>query len=373
MASFEDKLDALASNMPSEADSPHTKGGNITELTSLPSISFVEKAQKPPPQSLKTESVGKSFSDSLEISGGQDKGKYRICVVRDLGLGDVSKLSRQRRSGRKNTFCLKQDCKTDHRNYHAPPIELDQNSIVILRSNEAAFVEPIGSLNYVNDDLLEEWKLMSLLLLAWSKLFMMSEMSELKVSKEDLLQLEAFEKDAAIHKTPAKTPKLQNKIDPFESRHDWKFWEKEVLGGKTSLNLSGSKFSEAVENQFKSIESAMREIVKQVNDNNFNLSRSVRMLEFEKNKVKRELGNRENIQLDQQFEFVSVWSTLSAMSNYLTEARLPSPPNIDEDFKSTLSSFVQTKFDQLDKAVTSKAVKRVVDQEIESLKRENVK
>ena len=70
MASFEDELDVLARNMPSEADSPHTKGGNITELTSLLSISFVEKAQKPPPQLLKTESVGKSFSDSLEKSGG---------------------------------------------------------------------------------------------------------------------------------------------------------------------------------------------------------------------------------------------------------------------------------------------------------------
>lgn len=59
-------------------------------------------------------------------------------------------------------------------------------------------------------------------------------------------------------------------------------WEKEVLGGKTSLNLSGSNFSKAVENQFRSIEIAMQEIVKQVNDNNYNLTMSVRMLEFEK-------------------------------------------------------------------------------------------
>ena len=103
---------------------------------------------------------------------------------------------------------------------------------------------------------------MSLTLVAWSKLFMMSEISELKVSREDIIKLEEFEKDAANHKIPAKTPKLHNKIDSFQTKHDWKVWEKEVLGGKTSLNLSGSNFSKAVENQFRSIEIAMQEIVK---------------------------------------------------------------------------------------------------------------
>ena len=113
-------------------------------------------------------------------------------------------------------------------------------------SNDAVFIEPIGLLKYVRDELLEEWKNMSLTLIAWSKLFM-SEMSGLKVSKEDMRQLQAFEKDAANHKTPAKTPKLQSKIDSFQVKHDWKVWEEEVLVGKTSLNLSGSNFSEAVE------------------------------------------------------------------------------------------------------------------------------
>ena len=166
MSDFEAELDALASNLPSEANLPYTKGDCINKLTLLLSISFAEKDVKPRFQSVKLESVGKSFSESLKKTGGQDKNKYQICVVKDLGKGDVSKLCRQKRSGSKNTFCLKEDCTTDHRNFNALPIDLDRNAIIVLRSSDAAFLEPISSLNFVKDELLEEWKDMSLTLVA---------------------------------------------------------------------------------------------------------------------------------------------------------------------------------------------------------------
>ena len=47
ISDFEAELDALASNLPSGANSPYTKGGCINELTSLLSISFAKKDVKP--------------------------------------------------------------------------------------------------------------------------------------------------------------------------------------------------------------------------------------------------------------------------------------------------------------------------------------
>jgi len=150
-------------------------------------------------------------------------------------------------------------------------------------------------------------------------------------------------------------------------------WEKEVLGRKTSFNLSGSNFSKAVENQFRSIEIAMQEIVKQVNDNNYNLTTSVRMLEFEKNKIKRELGNREDIHLNEHFDAISVWSTLSAMADHFKESPHTTISKPEDDFKLSLLTLIQTKYNILDKAIRIKASKHGVDEEMEVLKRDNLK
>jgi hypothetical protein len=125
MSSFEAELDALATNLPLKASLPYTRGGTITELISLPSISFAEKDKKPLFQEVKHELLGKSISESSLKTGVEDKSKYQMYIIKDLVAGDVSLLCRQKRSGGKNTFCLKQNCSTDHRNFNTPKIELD--------------------------------------------------------------------------------------------------------------------------------------------------------------------------------------------------------------------------------------------------------
>jgi len=162
------------------------------------------------------------------------------------------------------------------------------------------------------------------------------EISKVKVWKDDIIQLEAFEREATLHKTLVKPTKLKNKINPFKSKYGWKYWKKEVLGGKTSLNLSGSNFSQAVESQFKSIETAMSLLVKQVNNNNDSITRSMRMLEFEKNKLKRELGNCDNIQLNAHFNSPSVWLTLLAMLDYLKEPECVVTSATDDNERATI-------------------------------------
>jgi len=86
------------------------------------------------------------------------------------------------------------------------------------------------------------------------------------------------------------------------------------------LNLSGSTFSEAVENQFKNVESAIKELINQVNSNNDDLTTSVRMLEFEKNKLKLEMGKREDVSLHKDVESSSVRGTISALSQLITDS-----------------------------------------------------
>ena len=114
----------------------------------------------------------------------------------------------------------------------------------------------------------------------------------------------------------------------------------------------------------------MNLIVNQVNNNNVSLTTSVRMLEFKKNKLKRELGNREEIQLDKHFDSPSVWLTLAAMSHYLKESDQSSTFSVDEAIKAN-SSLIQTKFEILKKAVLLKASKWGVEQELDTLRKEN--
>ena len=135
----------------------------------------------------------------------------------------------------------------------------------------------------------------------------------------NLKDLQEFEEKAASHKTPSKASRLESKIEPFESQCDWKEWEKEVLGGRASLNLSGSAFSETVENQFKAVQNILEDVVKQVNNNHAELSKSVRMLEFEKGKLKREIGNKNQEFINPEYETSSIWGTLGSMSEVMVE------------------------------------------------------
>ena len=304
MSDFEAQLDALANAPTSEVITPHIKGGSIEEISSrdfesLPVMSNTGKYD---------------FNSGLK-TGEEDAKLYEIRLVNELIDFDVLELCSQKRAGGKNTFCLKKNCTIDHRNQNAAPVLLDEDAIVVLKSQDVAFLEPIGSMENVSDKLLKEWRSQPKTLNEWSILFMLSKQAETKVTASDIVGLKDFSEKASKHRTPSKPSKLESKIDTFQSQHDWKTWESEVLSGKTSLNLSGSNFSETVEKQFSVLESAVQDVVSQVNKNNENLTKSMRMLEFEKNKLKADIGKREDAVIDPDFESSTIWLTLAALSD----------------------------------------------------------
>ena len=126
--------------------------------------------------------------------------------------------------------------------------------------------------------------------------------------------MKTFEKLAAEHKTPSKPPKLKRDIDLFETYHNWKTWEKDVLSGKTSVDLSGSSFSQSVERQFNVLGRVVRDVISKVNSNNDELTKSIQMLEFEKNKLKAEVGKGDTASIHSDYESSIIWLTLSALS-----------------------------------------------------------
>ena len=149
---------------------------------------------------------------------------------------------------------------------------------------------------------------------------MLSSVSSSKVWSSDIDHLQDFGHQALVQKTPANTPRFDHDIPLFESQRDWKSWEKDILTGKPSLDLSGSQFSLVVEKQFKCLEMASNDVIKQVNLNNDNLSTSVRMLEFEKNHLKVEIGKREEDNVHDDFESLPIWWILSVISRSIKDA-----------------------------------------------------
>ena len=75
----------------------------------------------------------------------------------DVSSGNADSLCCQRRAGGKNTFCIAVDCDVDHRNAQ-PKVQLDLDTIIILRSKNAAFVSPMGSVKFISAEVLKEWK-----------------------------------------------------------------------------------------------------------------------------------------------------------------------------------------------------------------------
>lgn len=66
-----------------------------------------------------------------------------------------------------------------------------------------------------------------------------------------------------------------------------------MLAGKASLNLSSSTFSKIVDKQFKHLEYVLNNVIKQFNTNNDVLTKSIRILESEKNSLKIEIGKKD--------------------------------------------------------------------------------
>jgi len=175
MSDFIAQLDALASAHTSEAYTPHTRGGSIEEITSRGVESL--------PATLDT---GK-YDINVSLKTGEEDAKlYEIRLVNELIDVDVLDLCLQKRAGGKNTFCLKKNCAIDHRNQNAAPVSLEEDAIVVIKSPDVAFLEPIGSMEHVSNQLLKEWRLKSKTLNEWSNLFMLSQLSETKAMSSEI-------------------------------------------------------------------------------------------------------------------------------------------------------------------------------------------
>ena len=184
-----------------------------------------------------------------------------------------------------------------------------------------------------------EWKRSTKSIGEWAKLFFMLNTHEDQISVQDMKEFDSFGEKAASHRMPSKPLRLSSKVEPFETKHEWKKWEEEVLAGKKSLELSGSNFSESVESQFKSLENIVNGIVKQVNENNEQVTKSVRMLEFERDNLKLEVGNRIEANVHSEFDSVSLWSIIGEFSDTLIQQRKGDvsssclPSDLDSKFK----------------------------------------
>ena len=205
-----------------------------------------------------------------------------MCLVRDLIDISVNELCRQKRSGGKNTFCLKRNCDIEHRSQQAAPVKLKDDDFVMLKSSDVTFLEPIGSTLNFSQELTREWKRQANALNEWTNLFMLSGLSEDVVTTNDINELEKFGDEASTHKTPDKTLKFERNIPSFETQYEWKSWEKDILAGKSSLHLSDHTFSESVEKKFKKLETALNDVIKPAKKHNEELSQSERMIEFER-------------------------------------------------------------------------------------------
>jgi len=370
MADFEAELMALASSSASETATPHIKGvDTLAELTSKkPSLA------RSTTENIKNEfdqlSPGKSVVDSKVEPVEESAKLHQICFIEDITRSwvlkenhNVNELCRQKRAGGKNTFCIKFNCTTEHRNNNSPPVSLNREDIVVLKAPDIAFLDPIGSSRKVSTDLKAEWLSSSKTISEWGKLFLMTDINDGKASVSDINDLKSFSKMASNYRTPSKPPKFESTVESFESKHEWKNWEKEVLAGRKSLDLSGSNFSQSVESQFKALEKLIKEVVNQVNKNNTDLSKSISMLEFERDNIKLEIGNRDSVNIHSDFESLSIWSTIGELSDSLIQPQ--------KDIRSptaTSSDVLKIITDKIKEYSNSMASKQELEKQCDSLK-----
>ena len=359
---FMDELDTLAASSLSESYTPHLKGDSlISELTS----SHITPSSKRGDKESTSLNVGALLSSVSKTIVEEDNKEYGIVCVRDLVKGNLSALCCQRRSGGKNTFCTIINCTIDHRNENTEEVKVHLNSIIVMRTKNAAFVSPIGSLEIITNDVLEEWKTQNATLSEWSDRFFLAASNEESISSiKDLQSLKSFGEKAALHKTPSKPPKVQLGLNEF-TPHD----KKKFIKGMTNLKddgfgMSAIEYFSRIDQQFDNVSKAMKKITQEVNLTSEEVFSALRMLQFEKNKLKSEIGNREKIIIHQDFDASSLWEVASMMSFFLKDEAKDSPTTKE----SSTPKYLPPSFgdDSLAKVIMEEA-----DKTFSKLKQEN--
>ena len=136
-------------------------------------------------------------------------------------------------------------------------------------------------------------------------------------TQEDLKSIKNFTEKAASHKTPFKPPKVKCNLKDFEPNDREKFLKtfralKDSGFGKTPL-----EYFERVDNQFYLIQCSLENATSKMNHNVEEIFLTLKMLEFEKKKLKLEVGNCKDVTIEDVFDAASVWESVSLISHIL--------------------------------------------------------
>ena len=306
---FKDELDSLASSSLSEWRTPRHGGAAIGEMTQVGSNLTGQFEEEETTKGIGKSEVRRSF-------GEEENKKYQIATV--MQLGGSSLMCREKRSGGLNTFCLKESCNIQHRNGNSPKVNVSDDDIVVLKGKEIAFISPRGSAKKVHPDMMKEWLRSEATLAEWSHRFMLATVAETDVStKSNLQEADLFAKRAEEAKTPKKIPLKVSKVDSFKSSFNREKIKREAKlqpGGIGKVTLD---YFEEIADQFQHVESVLNQMMLNSSSNLDQVLSALRMMDFEKNKMKRESGNRKDVLISENFDATSVWQTVSMMSECL--------------------------------------------------------
>ena len=311
---YENELDSLlTSSSVSETLTPRQGGASL--ISELTSSGCDVVGRKDTSEDVSKYNVGRLIGNVSKTIQEDDAVEYKVATVMDICDGDLSLICRDRRAGGKNTFCTAINCVQEHRS-SSPKVNLSLDDIVIIRTKNAAFVSPIGSSKNISNEVLKEWKSQLASVADWSHRFLLASSSEDKsASFEDLKSMQDFGSKASSHKTPSKPPQVKVSLSPF-TPHDKEKFIKSMVNlksdgfGKTSL-----EYFDRVDKQFANVENVVDNVVKNVNNNSSEIFTTLRMLEFEKNKIKSEVGNRNNVFISESFDAASLWEVVEGLAD----------------------------------------------------------
>ena len=125
-------------------------------------------------------------------------------------------------------------------------------------------------------------------------------------SHHDLKTIKQFSQDAASDKTPFKAPRVSYNLNPFVPHDRDKF----LKGIKTlkdgGFGMSSLEYFDRVDKQFNHVEEVFTKLIDKFNVNNDEIFTTMKMLEFEKNRIKLEVGNQKDVSLEDSFDASSV-------------------------------------------------------------------
>ena len=131
---------------------------------------------------------------------------------------------------------------------------------------------------------------------------MLIEMAESEFSMKDVLKnSEDFLVRAANTKTPKKALQVKLLLDPFLHAFDQKKLEQETKFQPRGFGQSAMDYFEQVNEHFDHLEEVLTDFASEINLTMEQLFIHLKMLEIEKNKVKRELENRDDMVIYESF------------------------------------------------------------------------